>query len=172
MRLVNGLLNTLVFNTITLENFDKEYALFWDDYIDSSSELLDEGKFCGKYSYLDKIIKQINCCYQEHCFDACAVVMRRLFEIILILTYQNCGIDDEIKDSSGNYQTLDAIIKNAKNNSTLKLSRTKNKFDSFKNLGNNSAHGITYTASSKDIDDIKMDFRKAIEELYCKAGLL
>ena len=173
MRLVDGLLNTLVFNTVTLENLDKEYASFWTDYIDSTNELIDEGKFCGKRGYLDKIVKQINCCYREHCFDACAVVMRRLFEIVLVLAYQHHNIDDEIKDSSGKgYQMLEAIVGNAQNNRTLKLSRIKNEFDTFRNLGNSSAHSITYTASAKDIDDVKMNYRIAIEELYNKAGLL
>lgn len=173
MRMVDGLLNTLVFNTVTLESLEKEYALFWTDYIESTNELLDEGKFCGKRGYLDKLVKQINCCYREHCFDACAVVMRRLFEVVLVLAYQHHNIDDEIKDSSGKgYQMLESIVGNAKNNRTLKISRIRNEFDSIRNLGNNSAHSITYTASSKDIDDMKMNFRVAIEELYTKAGLL
>ena len=99
--------------------------------------------------------------------------MRRLFEVLLVLSYQNLGIDNEIKDSSGNgYLMLDGIVKNAKNNQTLKLSRIKNEFDVFRMIGNFSAHNITYTAGKKDIDDIKLHYRVMLEELYNKAGLI
>ena len=45
-------------------------------------------------------------------------------------------------------------------------------FDSFRMIGNFSAHNITYTAGKKDIDDIKLNYRVMLEELYNKAGLL
>lgn len=99
--------------------------------------------------------------------------MRRLFEVLLVLSYQNLGIDDEIKDPSNNgYLMLDSIVGNAKNNQTLKLSRIKKDFDTFRKIGNFSAHNITYTAGKKDIDDIKLNYRVMLEELYNKAGLM
>jgi len=83
------------------------------------------------------------------------------------------GIDDEIKDAAGNgYLMLEKIVSNAKGNQTLKLSRIKNEFDTFRMVGNFSAHNITYTAGKKDIDDIKMNYRVMLEELYSKAGLM
>ena len=45
-------------------------------------------------------------------------------------------------------------------------------FDSFRKVGNFSAHNITYTAGIKDIDDIKLNYRVMLEELYNKAGLM
>ena len=99
--------------------------------------------------------------------------MRRLFEVLLVLSYQNLGIDDEIKDASGNgYLMLEGTVNNAKNNRTLKLSRIKKEFDTFRMVGNFSAHNITYTAGKKDIDDIKLNYRVMLEELYSKAGLI
>ena len=98
--------------------------------------------------------------------------MRRLFEVLLILSYQYLGIDNEIKDASGNgYLMLEGIVNNAKSNQTLKLSRIKKEFDAFRTVGNFSAHSITYTAGKKDIDDIKLNYRAMLEELYNKAGL-
>ena len=66
---------------------------------------------------------------------------------------------------------LDGIVKKAKTSSVLKLSRIKNEFDTFRIVGNFSAHNITYTAGKKDIDDIKLNYRVMLEELYSKAGL-
>lgn len=173
MRVPKGLKTSLEFVPATLQEYDQRYSALWDDTttIQSDNELIDESKFCGKYSYLDRLIQQINCCYGNNCYDAAAVLMRRLFEILLILSYQKLGIDNEIKDNNG-YLMLDKIVKNAVSNQTLKFSRIKNEFDTFRKVGNFSAHKISYTAGKKDIDDIKIDYRAMLEELYYKAGLL
>ena len=63
------------------------------DNIESDSELLDENKFSGKRGYLDKLIAQANNCYKNNCYDACAVMLRRIFEITLILAYRNNNIE-------------------------------------------------------------------------------
>ncbi|MEC5425643.1 hypothetical protein QGM71_19370 [Virgibacillus sp. C22-A2] len=166
--------NKFSFIPTKLQELMKNLNGAWSDTetIESSSELLEESKFCGKRKYLDKLIQQINHSYAHNCYDACAVLMRRLFEVVLVLSYQHLNIDDDIKNNSGSgYIMLDGIVKNAKNNNTLKLSRIKNEFDTFRKVGNFSAHNITYTAGKKDIDDIKLNYRVMLEELFNKAGL-
>lgn len=165
----------LEFIPTILSMMDRDYGNLWCDTetIDSSSEIIDENKFCGKKSFLTKLIKQINSSYKNNCFDACAVLMRRLFEILLVMSFQNQHIDDLIKDSTGNgYVMLERIVAIAQNNQILKLSRNKTHYDTFRQVGNFSAHSITYTACAKDIDDIKIDYRAMLEELYNKAGLI
>lgn len=165
----------LIFLPVVYQALENELGSFWLDTetVVSDSELIDESKFCDKRNYLDKLIKQINHSYKNNCYDACAVLMRRLFEILLVLAYQHHGIDDQIKDSSGKgYLMLEGIVSNVKGNQTLKLSRIKNEFDTFRKVGNFSAHNITYTAGKKDIDDIKLNYRVMLEELYTKSGLL
>lgn len=158
-----------------LAKLEKEYGGLWrnTEMIDSSSEIIDEDKFCGKRTYLTKLIKQINSSYKNNCFDACAVLMRRLFEILLVMSFQHHHIDDLIKDSTGNgYVMLERIVAIAQNDQTLKLSRNKTHYDTFRQVGNFSAHSITYTAGAKDIDDIKLDYRAMLEELFNKSGLI
>lgn len=165
----------LEFVPICLEVLNKELTVLWNDTetVISDSELLDETKFCGKKTYLNKIIKQINCCYNSNCYDACAVMLRRLFEIILILCYENNHIEDAIKTSDGKYKMLERIVADAVSNTTLRISkRICDNFDTFRNIGNFSAHNITYIAGKKDIDDIKLAYRVMLEDLYNKAGLL
>ncbi len=165
----------LEFIQIQLENLDKELCLYWTDTetIESDSELLDENKFCGKRGFLDKLIKQINCCYNSNCYDACAVILRRLFEVILILCYENNNITNEIKTVEGNYKMLEKIVSNAMTNKTLNISsRITKDFNTFRNVGNFSAHNVTYIAGRKDIDDIKLSYRVMLEDLYNKAGLM
>ncbi len=118
------------------------------------------------------LIKQINCSYENNIFDGCAVLMRRLLEILLILSYQEFGIDAAIKDASGNYKMLNPIIDNAVNNTSLGLSRnTKEHLDTFRKLGNFSAHKIYYNAKKKSIDQVMLDYRATIEELLYKSKL-
>lgn len=165
----------LEFIPVVFQRLEKDLGNLWSDTytIESNSEFIDETKFCNKRNHLDRLIIQINHSYANNCYDAVAVLMRRLFEVLLVLSYQNLGIDNEIKDSSGNgYLMLEGIVNNAKNNQTLKLSRIKKEFDTFRMVGNFSAHNITYTAGKKDIDDIKLNYRVMLEELYNKAGLL
>lgn len=166
---------SLEFIPAVLQELEREFGSTWDDNktVKSGGILIDEEKFCGKRHYLDQLIKQINHSYESNCYDACAVIMRRLFEVLLILSYQNFNIDDEIKDKDGRgYVMLDSIIKNAENNCVLKLSRNKNAYITFQKVGNLSAHNITYIASKKDIDGIKINYRVMLEELYNKSGLI
>ena len=160
MRIPKGMKTSLEFVPAVYQELDQKYASLWEDTdtITSDSELIDENKFGGKRQYLTQLIRQINHSYAHNCYDAAAVLMRRLFEVLLVLSYQNMGIDNEIKDPSGKgYVMLESIVGNAKNNQMLKLSRIKNEFDSFRMVGNFSAHNITYTAGKKDIDDIKLN---------------
>ena len=175
MRIPKGMKSTLEFVPATLQEFDTRYSSLWKDNetIESESELIDESKFCGKRNYTDRLIRQINHSYANNCYDAAAVLMRRLFEVLLVLSYQTLNIDNEIKDKTGTgYIMLEGIVNNAKNNKTLKLSRIKKDFDTFRQVGNFSAHSITYTAGKKDIDDIKLNYRVMLEELFAKSGLI
>lgn len=164
----------LEFIPAVLQGLENEIGTIWNDteIIISSSELIEEAKFCGKRNYIDRLIKQINHCYKNNCFDACAVLMRRLFEILIVSSYQNFNIEDEIKDSTGNYVELKSLVKKVQNSTILKIGRIKNDFDSIREVGNYSAHGFTYTAGKKDIDDISRTYRVMLEELYNKSGLL
>lgn len=50
--------------------------------------------------------------------------------------------------------------------------RVSKKFEAFREVGNNSAHSITYTAGKLDIDNISRDYRVMMEDLYNRAGLI
>lgn len=167
--------NKLEFISTVLSKLNRDYGNLWLDTetIISSNEVIDENRFCGKRTFLTKLIKQINSSYKNNCFDACAVLMRRLFEILLVLSFQHNNIDNLIKDKTGNgYVMLERIVAIAQNDRTLKLSRNKTCYDMFREVGNFSAHSITYTAGAKDIDDIKIYYRVMLDELYSKSGLI
>ena len=166
--------NTFVLALPAFQDFDSKFSeLFQSLDIPSSGLLLDEQKFKINRPNINKLVDQINHCYEYNCYDACAVLMRKLFETVLILAYENLQIANEIKDGTGNYHMLESITGNAKNNSTLNLSREpKKSLDKIRDVGNYSAHNIYYNATKKDIDDINTLYRLVMEELYYKAGFM
>lgn len=121
--------------------------------------------------YIDALAKQINASYENNIFDGCAVLMRRLLEILLIHSYQSLGIESDIQ-IDGHYKDLSAIIADAKTNKMLKLSKdSRATLDIFRKLGNFSAHKIFYTCRRGDIRNVVLEYRVTIEELLYKSGL-
>lgn len=135
--------------------------------------ILPEPLFAELPPNVQSLCKQINASYENNLFDCTAVIMRRLLESLLVLSYQNAGIENEIMDKSGKrHIMLDGIIKNAEQNTTLSLSaNTKRDMALFKELGNYSAHKIWYNCTQQDIKPHALRYRAIIEELMYKAGL-
>ena len=122
-------------------------------------------------SNVQSLCKQINASYENNLYDCTAVIMRRLLESLLVLSYQRAGIEADIMN--GNYHvTLDKMIRNAEQNRALALSsNTKKEMALFKDLGNYSAHKIWYNCTQGDIKPHILKYRAIIEELLYKAGL-
>lgn len=161
---------TLTSKAINL--LDKEIDFLNDvDIIEESGELLDKNIFCGFRKYLDKLILQANHCYENNCFDACATMLRRILETLLIDSYEHLKIEQDIKDTNGDYFMLEKICNDAKTNSKLGLTRVKNKLDSLRDLGNYASHRRYYNTFKSDIDNCKNDYRVIIEELMYKSGI-
>jgi hypothetical protein len=122
---------------------------------------------------ITRIGDQINKAYYFGIYDGCAVLMRRLIEMLLVLSYKEHKIEDEIKDSAGNYVDLSIIVTNAKNNSVLGLTRNAKEYlEPFREKGNWSAHNYFFHARKKDIEPFQPHFRTLVEELLYKAGII
>lgn len=135
--------------------------------------ILPSSLFANTRGFMESLAKQVNACYENNLFDACAVMMRRLLEVCLILSYEKLGVESEIKDGNGDYKNLNIIVANAKGNSALSLSRnTKACLEDFRAVGNFSAHKIYYNAKRQDIKKVSLEYRAAIEELLYKSGVL
>ena len=159
----------------TLTKLEKEIPEVSEksEEIISDDLILPESLFMGTRGFIQSLSKQINASYENNLFDGCAVLMRRLLEILLILSYERQGIESQIKNSDGSYKLLNGIAADAKTNSTLGLSRnTKDNLEKFRLVGNFSAHKIYYTAKRKDISGISQEYRASIEELLYKSGLI
>lgn len=149
----------------------------WNDKndvdIQNSGTILPIVLYKGLFLNLQRLCEQINASYENNLYDCAAVMMRRLLEGLLVLSYQHFEIESEITDKDGvRHITLDRIIKNAETNQVLKLSaNTKKDLQLFKDLGNYSAHKIWFNCTKQDIKPHTFQYRTIIEELLCKAGL-
>ena len=143
-----------------------------DTSIFESGSILPDQLFADVPRNIQLICKQINASFEQNLYDCTAVMMRRLLEGLLVLAYQKHGIEAEIIEKNGCHSTLDRIIKNAAQNSTLALSaNTKRDMALFKDIGNYSAHKIWYNSTKQDIEPHLLKYRVIIEELMYKAGV-
>lgn len=123
--------------------------------------------------YLIKAAQQINASYENNLFDACSLMMRRLLEILLIHCFEAKSIEDRVKDEEGNYQNLKTLINKAKTFPEIPLSSdVKKEIDSFRELGNLSAHRVRYNCRKDDIRVLRIEYRAVIEELLYVSELV
>ena len=128
--------------------------------------------FKSTRGYLENIVYQINTSYENSCYDACFVMIRRLIEILIIETYEHNHIEHKIKNTNGDFFSLDDLINSFLSEATWNLSRnTKRGLRNLKNLGDLSAHSRRYNTNRNDLDKVIGDLRVTAEELLYLSGL-
>lgn len=157
-----------------LEALDSQYpsVASESEEIISDDTILPEGLYHNTRGYLVSVSKQINATYQHHLYDGCAMLMRRLIEMLIVLTYRHLKRESEVKDSNGNFHSLSYLINYSLSNKVLGLSRDSEEvLDIFRVLGNYSAHGLEYSCKKGDLSKVKIQFRACVEELLYKSGV-
>jgi len=117
-------------------------------------------------NYIQRLALQANGCYERGFYDACAVMLRRLIETLIIECFENHSIESKIKNTDGNYMALSDLIIKFLNEPTWKLSRTtKNNLPKLKEIGDLSAHNRRFVANRTDIERLAQHIRVVIQEL-------
>lgn len=161
-------------NRALIATLDKKYKILFEksEEIISLDAIIPETLYQGTRGYIELLSKQINASYESNIFDGCAVLMRRLLEILLIHSYDKIGKLNEIQDSSDGYRNLSYIINYTISNKAISISKeVQEVLDEFRQLGNFSAHKIQYNCKRRDIDNVRLKYRLAIEELLYCAGI-
>ena len=124
-------------------------------------ELFDKQK-----DYIKKCLVEVNGCYRDCYFTACSIMLRRLFETLIIEIYEKKHIEPKIKDKDGNYLKLNALIKKVINEKDIKLSsQSKNHLPKIKLFGDTGAHSRKIIIRKHDIDLYRDNIRLAAEEI-------
>jgi len=122
--------------------------------------------------YIERIVHQINGSYHGGWYDACAVMIRRLIETLIIEVFEAHGIANKIKDSRGDFFYLGDLIDRLLNESSWNLGRNaKRSLPKMKDVGDKSAHSRRYIAHRQDIDRLKDDLRTVVQELLYLSNL-
>lgn len=138
----------------------------------NTQQVLPTSLFKNTRGYLEKIVNQINGCYEKGWFDGCAVMIRRLVETLIIECFEEHGIADSIKGQNGDFLFLRDLITATLSESSWNLGRnTRQSLPKLKDIGDKSAHSRRYTARRWDIDKILNDIRIVAEELIYLSAL-
>jgi len=158
-----------------LQKESDEYFLPSQDIVPiKRNDVLVHSLFENTRSYIEKIVFQINKCYGDGCYDACAVMIRRLLEVLIIETFDSKNLINKIKDNDDNFFSLEELINRILGEKSLNLSRNTKKAlatKKIKKIGDQSAHSRHYNACRSYIDDIKMDLGIVTQELLYKSEL-
>lgn len=123
--------------------------------------------------YIEKLAYQINGCYDNAWYDACAVMIRRLVEVLIIEVYEKHKRIADITDAKrSTLFMLEGLISVILGDSAWKLGRnTISGLPKIKALGDKSAHNRRYNALRIDIDNVKDPLRDIVDEFVNLAQL-
>jgi len=144
-----------------------------DEGLDSESEqVIPFSIIRGTRGYLERVTNQVNGSYEHGWFDACAVMIRRLVETLIVETFEHHGIASKIQDSNGDFLPLKDLVNFTQSETAWNLARnTKKALPRLKSVGDLSAHSRRYVAHRHDIDKVIDDLRVVVQELVYLAGL-
>ena len=122
--------------------------------------------------YIEKVANQVNGCYEKGWFDACAVMIRRLVETLIIEAFEKYKLDNKIKTTQGDFFYLNDLIDSALNETSWNLSRnSKRALPKLKKVGDLSAHSRRYNAHLKDLEKLIDEIRVVVQEFVYLSGL-
>ncbi|MGE0180732.1 MAG: DUF4145 domain-containing protein [Parvularculaceae bacterium] len=160
---------------------DLQFALktTWSTHISDHRSLEDNGVFplvtlnqTGR-GYLVAVGRQMNGAYSAGWYDACAVMMRRLLESVIIEAFEAKKLDAKIKDKNGDFFQLTALIKGALAETSWNLPRNvRRNIESLRDLGHTSAHNRYYLAKQIYIDELKSVYRETVEAFLHISNLI
>ncbi len=137
-----------------------------------SQQVLPKSLFLNTRGYLEKVVNQVNGCYEKGWFDSCAVMIRRLVETLIIECFEKHKLACKVQGADGDFLYLSDLIQKMLAENSWNLSRnTKRSLPKLKDIGDKSAHSRRYTARRWDIDKVAEDIRVVTEELVYLAGL-
>ncbi len=124
---------------------------------------------------MEKVADQINGTYENGWYDACAVMLRRFVETLIIETYIEKNKESAIKKTDGDFYSLKRLIDEACSGKDLNLSRdTKNILRKLKKLGDRSAHNRRFIAKRSYFDELfenlHLDMQTLIQDFVHEAG--
>lgn len=126
----------------------------------------------GTRGYIERVSNQINGAYENGWYDACAVMLRRLIETLIIEAFEQHKIATKIQNTKGDFFYLRDLIDSTLSEKAWNLGRNAKKaLPKLKDIGDKSAHSRRYIALRGDIQPLLSDIRTVVQELIYIANL-
>lgn len=107
----------------------------------------------GTRGYIERVSNQANGAYGNGWYDACAVMIRRLLETLIIEAFEHHKLEVKIKNPTGDFLYLKDLIDKCLQENAWNLSRNcKHAMPKLKDIGDKSAHSRRYNAHRGDLD--------------------
>lgn len=104
----------------------------------------------GTRGYIERVVNQINGSYENGWYDACAVMIRRVLETLIIEAFEKHGIAAKIKNTNGDFFYLRDLIDASLRESVWNLTRNcKQAMPRLKDIGDRSAHSVSVCRASR-----------------------
>lgn len=122
--------------------------------------------FDNTIGYLKILSNQALASYNNGIYDGCAVLLRKLVEILIIECFEKHKIENLIQKPDGSFFYLSDLITEFLKEPNWNIGRNAKKgLPKIKKIGDLSAHNRRYIARKNDLDEIRDELRIVIEEL-------
>jgi hypothetical protein len=139
--------------------------------IPASESVIPTEVVAGTRAYLERLVAQINASYDAGLYDACAVLCRRLMESLILEVYISQARHAAVQNG-GVFVGLERLINIICADPAVTLSRnTAGTMADVKTVGDTAAHDRVYITKQRDLDDVKLRYRRVIDELLRASGI-
>ena len=135
-----------------------------------TDQVIDFNLVKGTRGYIERTVHQINGTYENGWYDACAVMLRRLIEILIIEVFEKHNNASKIKDNNNRLLPLSDLVNMVCNDYNLDED-SKKTLRALREIGNWSAHKRRYNTNRHDIDKHLSNIRLTVQALTYLAGL-
>lgn len=116
--------------------------------------------------YINQISEEMCLCYDNQCYTACLIMMRKLLEAIIIAIFESIGELSKIKDSKGITFFLNDLIKIYVEEKNINKSRhIEKELNELKKAGDMAVHKYNFKVSKKFADEYRIILDIVIQEL-------
>ena len=133
--------------------------------LSTSAPFLPNDLIDDRHGIIQKVLWEANRCYEAACYNACAAMIRRMVENLIIEAFEHQGIGKKIKQGT-DYIDFAALIGKATAEPKLRLTRnTKRVLPDLKFFGDLGVHNRMALVRKDDLDRLHNAIRAGIEKL-------
>jgi len=130
------------------------------------AEFIPEEILAGSKGNIQKIAQQACVCFSAEAYDACAVMLRKLLEVLVVEAFEAKGIADRIMEVDGNYSRFSKMISILVSTKETPMGRTsKQHLPQLAEIFNNCAHNSGFFMSRSHLQLLQSQVILAVQEL-------